>query len=86
MNNAEQQKLVQRAGTYIRVAQECGYTSFATLVVGVPLTLAAFAGMSPWPGVVFWIVSWWTWAIGHHYTAAAQQLHHLVNEARANNE
>jgi hypothetical protein len=82
MNRTEQMKLVQRAGIYIRVSEECGYMSFATLVIGVPLTLAAFAGMSGWPGVIFWTVSWWTWAIGHHYSAAASELHRLVNESR----
>jgi hypothetical protein len=82
MTRTEKIKLVRRAGTYIRVAEECGYTSFATLVIGVPLTLAAFAGLSGWPGVIFWCVSWWTWAISHHYTAAAQQLHKLVNDSR----
>ncbi len=82
MTRTEQMKLVQRAGTYIRVAEQCTHTSFATLVIGVPLTLAAFAGLSGWPGVIFWCVSWWTWALAGHYTAAAQQLHKIVNESR----
>lgn len=82
MTRTEQIKLVRRAGMYIRVAEQCGHTSFATLVIGVPLTLAAFAGMSIWPGVVFWTVSWCTHALGEHYTATARQLHKIVNESR----
>ena len=83
MTNTEQQKLTQRAGIYIRAAEHCGHTSFATLVIGVPLTLAAFAGMSIWPGAIFWTVSWGCHAVADHCIAQAKQLHKLVNEARA---
>ncbi len=86
MTRTDQLKLVRRAGVYIRVSQECNHTSFATLCIGVPLTLAAFAGLSVWPGIVFWTVSWCTHALAEHYTAAAKELHRMVNEARANNE
>lgn len=86
MTRTEQIKLVRRAGIYIRVSEQCGHASFATLVIGVPLTLAAFAGLSIWPGVIFWTVSWACFATAERYTAAAKELHRLVNEARANNE
>ena len=82
MTRTEQIKLVRRAGIYIRISEHCGHTSFATLVIGVPMTLAAFAGLSIWPGVVFWTVSWVTFAAAERYTAAAKELHRLVNEAR----
>ena len=81
MTNVEQQKLVRRAGIYIRVSEECGHASFATLVIGVPLTLAAFAGLSVWPGVIFWTVSWACFATAERYTAAAKQLHKIVNDS-----
>lgn len=80
MTNAEQQKLVRRAGIYLNVAEHCNYTSFATLVIGVPLTLAAFAGMSIWPCVIFWMVSWFGKALSSYYIAAAKELHRRVNE------
>jgi hypothetical protein len=82
MTRTEQIKLVRRAGVYIRVAEQCNFTSFATLVIGVPLTLAAFAGLSIWPGVVFWTVAWGSRALSDYYMAAAAELHRLVNEAR----
>lgn len=82
MTNAEQLRLVQRAGFHIRVAEHCNYTSFATLVIGVPLTLAAFAGMSIWPCVIFWTVSWCGKALAEYYIASAKQLHKLVNDSR----
>ncbi len=82
MTRTEKIKLVRRAGIYIRVSEECGYASFATLVIGVPLTLAAFAGLSVWPGVIFWTVSWACFATAERYTAAAKQLHKLVNDSR----
>ena len=81
MTRTEQLKLVRRAGIYIRISEQCGFTSFATLVIGVPLTLAAFAGLSIWPGIVFWTVSWATFAAAERYTAAAKQLHKLVNDS-----
>ncbi len=86
MTRTDQIKLVRRAGVYIRVSEHCNHTSFATLVIGVPLTLAAFAGLSIWPGVIFWTVSWGCFAAAERYSAAAKELHRLVNEARANNE
>ena len=45
MTRTEQILLTRRAGIYLSVAEHCTYTSFATLVIGVPLTLAAFAGL-----------------------------------------
>lgn len=82
MTRTEQMKLVQRAGRYIIYAEHAGQTSFATLVIGVPLTLAAFAGFSIWPGALFWCASWGSRALADHYVAAAKELHRLVNEAR----
>ena len=51
-------------------------------MIGVPLTLAAFAGMSIWPGAIFWTVSWFGKALSDHYIAAAKQLHKIVNDSR----
>jgi hypothetical protein len=82
MTNAEQQKLTLRAGIYLTVAEHCNYTSFATLVIGVPLTLAAFAGMSIWPGAIFWTVSWCGSALSDYYLAAAKELRRRVNDSR----
>lgn len=82
MTRTEQIKLVRRASVYIRVADQCNHTSFATLVIGVPLTLAAFAGLSIWPGAIFWCVSWGCRALADRYVAAARELHRLVNESR----
>lgn len=84
MTRTEQIKLVRRAGLYIRIADNCNHTAFATLMIGVPLTLAAFAGLSIWPGAIFWTVSWCSKALCDHYMAAAKELHRLVNEARTN--
>ena len=83
MTNTEQQKLIQRAGIYIRAAEHCGHTSFATLVIGVPLTLAALAGLSIWPGAIFWTVSWGCKAVADHCIAQAKELHRRVQAARA---
>ena len=83
MTNTEQQKLTQRAGIYIRAAEHCGHTSFATLVIGVPLTLAALAGLSIWPGAIFWTVSWGCKAVADHCIAQAKELHRRVQAARA---
>lgn len=83
MTRTEQIKLVRRAGVYIRIADQCQHTSFVTLMIGVPLTMIAFMGLSPWPGVIFWSVSWCSKALADHYTAAATELQRRVNEARA---
>lgn len=82
MTRTEQIKLVRQAGRYIRIAEGCVDTSFATLVIGVPLTVIAFAGFSVWPGVIFWCISWSTKALGDYYTAAARELHQAINESR----
>lgn len=84
MTRTEQIRLIRRAGVYIRIAEQCLHTSFATLMIGVPLTMIAFMGLSPWPGVIFWTVSWCTHAISNHYSTAARELQRLVNEARTN--
>lgn len=82
MTRTEQIRLVRLAGRYITIADHCVSTSFATLCIGVPLTLLAFMGYSPWPGVIFWACSWLTHALGQHYTATAQKLQAIVNRAR----
>ena len=86
MTRTEQIELTRRAGTYLGAAERCGHTSFATLVIGVPLTLAALAGLSIWPGAIFWTVSWGCKAVADHCIAQAKELHRRVQDARANNE
>lgn len=82
MTRTEQIKLVKRAARYIRTAEHANDTSFATLCIGVPLTLMAFMGLSVWPGVIFWSVSWTAKAISDRCAASAAELHRLVNASR----
>ncbi len=82
MTRTEQIKLTRRAGWYITIADHCNDASFATLCIGVPLTLLAFMGYSIWPGIIFWAVSWCTYSLCSYYTAAARELHAIVNRAR----
>ena len=82
MTRTEQIRLTRLAGRYITIADHCVDASFATLCIGVPLTLLAFMGFSPWPGVIYWAISWATHALGQHYTAAARELQQRVIRAR----
>ncbi len=83
MTRTEQIRLVKLASRYIALAEHANNTSFATLCIGVPLTMLAFKGFSPWPGIIFWIVSWGSYAVGKCWTAHARRLHAAVNQARA---
>ena len=82
MTRTEQIRLTRLASRYITIADHCVDTSFATLCIGVPLTLLAFAGFSPWPGLIYWAISWATHALGQHYTAAARAIQQRVIKAR----
>lgn len=82
MTRTEQIKLVRRASRCIRIAEELNHTAFATLCIGVPLTMLAFAGFSPWPGVIYWALSWMSHSLAQHYTAMARRLHEIVSRAR----
>ena len=82
MTRTEQITLVRRAGRYIVLAEELNHTSFATLCIGVPLTLVAFSGFSVWPGVIFWMLSWASYSLSRYYSSAARGLQDAVNKAR----
>lgn len=78
----EQSELIARAGRYLAIAEYCNRTSFSTLIIGLPLTLVAYAGLSIWPGVIFFAVSWVTYQAGDRLLAQARTLRKTVEAAR----
>lgn len=62
-------------------AEELNRTSFAAMLVGVPLTLAAFMGLSVWPGIICWVFSWGAYALNTHLMAKASRLNADIRQA-----
>jgi len=78
------------AGRHVRrllmIASWLNQTSFAAMAVGVPLTLAAFAGLSVWPGVICWSCSWGAYTYSSHLLAKAEEINAAVRASRSGTE
>ncbi len=81
MNRTELFAACDRAKRLLWWASELNRTSFAAMLVGVPLTLAAFMGLSPWPGVICWTMSWATFALNSYLLAQATKLNAQIRQA-----
>ena len=70
----------------LRIASFLNQTSFAAMAVGVPLTLAAFSGLSVWPGVICWVSSWGAYTYSSHVLAKAEEINAAVRASRSGTE
>ena len=82
MTRTEALRTLERARRYIDAAEHLNNTCLGATLVGLPVTLAAWFGMSPWPGIIMWVCAWGTWVVGRRLTARARELHERVRSAR----
>ena len=78
--------MIERASRYIAISEHANQTSAATIMIGVPLTLSVVLGYSPWPGLIFFAVSYATNFATHYCLSTARELHKAVQRARENEE
>ena len=82
MTRTEMVENLKLAGRILDLASLAHETSFATMCVGLPVTLLAFAGYSIWPGIILWSVSWLSYALAKRWMAQADAIHKMVERAR----
>jgi hypothetical protein len=82
MTRTEMLAALDKVKRLLAVAGELNHTSFAAMLVGVPLTLAAFLGFSVWPGIICWTISWLAFALNTYLLRQAKALNAEVAKAQ----
>lgn len=83
MTRTEMLAALDRSRRLLWLAHHLNESSFAAMLVGVPLTLAAFVGLSPWPGIICWACSWGAFTLNSRLLAQATAINDAVARARS---